>query len=706
MPHRHAIVVIVAAALILAAPAARACPGDCDGDGAVTVDELIRGVRLALEQPATPPARCSTFDQDGDEAVAIDELTVGIGVALSTCPTAPAIAFATVDIASPATPAGTPGSPGVVVDNPKLLTQFGADADLNFARYTRFHFDDAGPRPDAILILVPGFEGGANTFKILAENLLRRARRETQLIVEVWAYDRRSNQLEDTAGLDVAEALADPQVALDWLYGGELGLALSPALAPLGRRAVFYDTQGDVPFLANWTGLVFTRDIDAVVAAARAAARRENVFLGGHSAGTGFTARYAATDFDLEGAGPPQPGYARLRGLVLLEGGGGSTGGTPLSDDALDRIIARADGGLFGAVRDNAPRCVDGTTPCTVAGEAVDCAGLTPSKCTPPSTAYSVVAGLLNPRILASVEVVAIQGITDPNGGQAILSQPQGGDPDNTAIKRVPDLATLSALPVGTVESGIGGFLDDDGLVAQFATFVATSLGEPGPTVDGLATWHAIDDGPLSAAALPDNGPPPTALPARVWGREVEATSLARMMSTFYAGGSNFTDWYYPSSGLSTTSAPGLCRDGRCAAGNVGATCATDAQCTQSVNLDSSALSIGRGRRDIENLTQAAAIDIPVIAFGGSNGLAPVPASFLPFARSIGPCAAPSCDGTPRIADAAVPNEAFPTFGGPAGGFEAYVSEGYSHVDVVSAEDDGTNRVIGPLAAFLARNAE
>ena len=31
--------------------------------------------------------------------------------------------------------------------------------------------------------------------------------------------------------------------------------------------------------------------------------------------------------------------------------------------DVEDRIIAKSHGGLYGAVRDNAPRCVDGTTP-------------------------------------------------------------------------------------------------------------------------------------------------------------------------------------------------------------------------------------------------------------------------------------------------------------------------------------------------------
>src|SRR5512143_2811826 len=169
--HRTLACFAVVVALAMAPRPARACPGDCDGDGAVTVDELIGGVGLALDQDT---GLCSTFDQNGDEQVTVDEVTAGVVTALSSCPAAPAIEFATIDIASPAEPADTPGSPGVVVSNAKLLTQFGAGADLNFARYTRFHFDDAGDRPDAILILVPGFEGGANTFKILAENLLQR----------------------------------------------------------------------------------------------------------------------------------------------------------------------------------------------------------------------------------------------------------------------------------------------------------------------------------------------------------------------------------------------------------------------------------------------------------------------------------------------------------------------------------------------------
>ncbi len=245
-----------------------------------------------------------------------DAACPGMCTARCACPPA-----TTVNIPSAAEPPNTPGSPGVIVTNANLLTQFGPQANLNNARYTRFALDDSGAQPDAILILIPGFEGGAANFRILAQNLLKRAKADHNLRLEVWAFDRRTNQLEDTEGLDIAEAAFDPILAGNWLFGDELSLPLDPRLP---RRAVFYNAHDDVPFLANWTNLVFSRDIDAVVDAALAVARNKNVFLGGHSAGTGFTARYAATDFDTAPgcAGPVEAGYAKLRGLALLEGRG------------------------------------------------------------------------------------------------------------------------------------------------------------------------------------------------------------------------------------------------------------------------------------------------------------------------------------------------------------------------------------------------
>ena len=669
----------------------RALPGACAGLTGTAlrdcIDERVEcRVCLTINAMDDLDVDCDTFD-DG-------QLNLS-------CPRE------TFNLRSLAEAPNTPGTTGVAVTNPNLVTQFGPSFSLNNVRYTRYRLSESTTEPDAILILIPGFEGGANDFKILAENLIPKVLADEGVVLEVWAYDRRTNQLEDTLGLDIAEAQNDAQIGLDWLFGTELALSLHPALvAGPNRRAVFHNAQADVPFIANWTPLLFSRDIDAIVEKARTIADNGNVFLGGHSAGTGFTARYAATDFNLTGSGPADPGYAKLRGLVLLEGTAGSTSGAPLTADTLDRIEAKFDGGLFAAVRDNAGRCVDGTTACTIANEATTCAGQTPPKCTPATFAYSIVPGLLNPRILAAVEPAAIQGVSDPDSGQIILRVDQGSA-GNNAIAKVPDLATLALLPQSTVYGGIGSFIDDDGFIAAAASFVATSVGAPGPVVSGLTTWLDITEGPMPPAALPNNGAPPTSLPAPVWGQEKEVTRFERMITTFFAGQSNFTDWYYPASGLSVTSVTGLCTTGTCTVGNVGASCSTNGDCSQSISLDSTPLSVGRGRWDIENLTQAANIVIPVIGFGGSNGLARVPGSFVAFGQSIGLCAAPSCNGsTARVVDPSNPSTAFPTLGDIDGGFEVYISEGFAHVDVTTAEDNADNNVLAPLAAFLARNIQ
>jgi hypothetical protein len=48
------------------------CAGECDGNGTVTVDELVLGINIALGVSSL--ASCSTFDPDGNSLVTIDEL--------------------------------------------------------------------------------------------------------------------------------------------------------------------------------------------------------------------------------------------------------------------------------------------------------------------------------------------------------------------------------------------------------------------------------------------------------------------------------------------------------------------------------------------------------------------------------------------------------------------------------------------------------
>jgi glucose/arabinose dehydrogenase len=62
---------------------AQSCVGDCSGNGAVTIDELISGVSIALGGP--PVSTCSALDANGDFEVTIDELVRAVSAALEGC---------------------------------------------------------------------------------------------------------------------------------------------------------------------------------------------------------------------------------------------------------------------------------------------------------------------------------------------------------------------------------------------------------------------------------------------------------------------------------------------------------------------------------------------------------------------------------------------------------------------------------------------
>lgn len=59
------------------------CRGDCNGDGRVSVDELIAGVRISLGSSSVN--ECRAFDFDEDERVTVDELIRAVASAIGTC---------------------------------------------------------------------------------------------------------------------------------------------------------------------------------------------------------------------------------------------------------------------------------------------------------------------------------------------------------------------------------------------------------------------------------------------------------------------------------------------------------------------------------------------------------------------------------------------------------------------------------------------
>lgn len=60
-----------------------ACPGDCNGDGVVFIDELLTGVEIAIADG--PFTACTAFDRDRNQSVTVDELLAAVGAALGRC---------------------------------------------------------------------------------------------------------------------------------------------------------------------------------------------------------------------------------------------------------------------------------------------------------------------------------------------------------------------------------------------------------------------------------------------------------------------------------------------------------------------------------------------------------------------------------------------------------------------------------------------
>jgi pimeloyl-ACP methyl ester carboxylesterase len=171
--------------------------------------------------------------------------------------------------------------------------------EFNNAVYLRY-FSASGSKPRAIMVLMPGFLGGAQNFDRLARGIV-----SSDPSLEVWAIDRRSNLLEDHSRLLEAYQRRDPSIA--WRY----------FVRDAGTSNGFQSRQ-DTAFMGYWGLKVHLEDLRAMILKAQKTAPK--VFLGGHSLGASLVGLYAGWDF----AGVP--GYKNLDGLVMLDGVPGGTG--------------------------------------------------------------------------------------------------------------------------------------------------------------------------------------------------------------------------------------------------------------------------------------------------------------------------------------------------------------------------------------------
>ena len=159
------------------------------------------------------------------------------------------------------------------------------------AIYDHVYVHAVGPlRAERVLVLVPGYFGGAGSMTPVAREIVKRVPD-----MQVWMVDRRENAFEDTYVFE----------------GGDPAEAQRYYL----ERFEYERVRGeDVPFVGKWGLRVALGDLRRVIRKARAGGRRE-VILGGHSLGASTAVAYASWDFH------GRPGYRDIDGLVLIDGG-------------------------------------------------------------------------------------------------------------------------------------------------------------------------------------------------------------------------------------------------------------------------------------------------------------------------------------------------------------------------------------------------
>ena len=512
---------------------------------------------------------------------------------------------------------------------------------IRFVRYRPETPDGEPVEVDAVLVFLPGTMEASNGFSLLGRQLVSMAEAGGMGRVEVWAFDRRANCLEDLTGMNAAEQageVPDPYLAIDYYFGdGTID----------GRQFEGFLESDDLPFLSEFGLELIMEDVYNFITAKipDPEARESTIFVGGHSMGTCLAALFAGWDFDGDPATLEDAGFRNLAGLVFLDG-------RVYYDDLME----------FNNIDKHSYQ----DRVCKIrSGE---------------DSRMSYFIGV-NPEVMALLEIFGLNAVSDPDGEALILLE----IPLSRHVKGVLRLLTsrdfhhfITGYPAATDfrvtnEAALGVFFDDNfepvqllqagmgflhgGTVVKktFPGYLPDLIGLEGVDKDGL--FCAWDAGPLLS---PGTGPLYTwvnfdevgdfedpdfmDLTGRLTYTTMmdENTDIQDFARILYQGPANFVEWYFPAR----------------------------------IRLDMGAAASPFNAEVGLNFFHNALVDVPIIGFGGSRGDTPYEWSWDPY-----------------LADIASTE------------FEAHIAEGYTHMDIVSAAVDRPrrreNEVFGRLLDFV-----
>jgi len=180
------------------------------------------------------------------------------------------------------------------------------------------------PSATHVLVLVPGTNGGAGDFDLVAPYLVAHVPD-----LQVWSEMRREGVLQDESVVQTTLAgKTTSQQMFDYYLGWISNPTITRHYQPL--------KPADYPFVADWGMAVAMNDLHAVIMRARDGGRH-TVTLGGHSLGGTEAAAYPAWDFN------GQAGYTTINGIVCIDGcaGGQSFYGPPATIPSVQASISK-----------------------------------------------------------------------------------------------------------------------------------------------------------------------------------------------------------------------------------------------------------------------------------------------------------------------------------------------------------------------------
>ena len=198
-------------------------------------------------------------------------------------------------------------------DNGLIPPEHDHDCDyIHLLRYRPETADESTKEVNAVLVLMPGYACGNNSFDYLGRQVVSMAENDPGVgSLEVWAVDRRPNCLEDLSGMNDAEAARNPWIALEYYYDLE------------GNGTDFHGflISDEVPFLSEFGLELVMKDIQTVVTTKipNQDDRKDTVFIGGHSMGAILTATYVGWDFDGNPDTEEDAGFQNCAGLIGLD---------------------------------------------------------------------------------------------------------------------------------------------------------------------------------------------------------------------------------------------------------------------------------------------------------------------------------------------------------------------------------------------------